>query len=164
MAGISARRPPVRGMGQPVRLSSFCYGLITARRFSYLAPNSPELLRAVRLSRRLCLTLVDRGRPQTLQAPQRRDRGPVIKRWHDRHGPRVRCSGSGDAYEVAGLGSVSREEVAFFKLCYFLNRRLEFAFVQLRHCLTRNPYLPSSPARRAGFFALTRRAWEYYGH
>jgi hypothetical protein len=67
----------------------------------------------------------------------------------------VRRSGSGDAYRVAGLGSVGREEVAFSKLCYFLNRRLEFAAVQLRHCLIRNLYLPSSPARRAGLFAST---------
>jgi membrane protein len=55
------------GYGQPVRLSSFCCGLTTARRFFYLAPNSPELSRAVRLSRRLCLKLANRGRPPDQQ-------------------------------------------------------------------------------------------------
>jgi Virulence factor BrkB len=62
LAGISARRPPVRAMGQPARLSSFCYGRITARRSFCSAPSLPELSRAVRQSRRLRMTLASRVR------------------------------------------------------------------------------------------------------
>jgi hypothetical protein len=35
---------------------------------------------------------------------------------HDRNCPCVRCSGSCDAHQVAGLKSVSREEEAFFEV------------------------------------------------
>src|SRR4051794_21558847 len=58
-------------MGQPERSSSFCYGHITAHRFSYLAPSSPELSRAVRLSRRLCLEFANRALRLTLPRLQR---------------------------------------------------------------------------------------------
>ena len=52
LVGISARRPPVRGTGQPGHLSSCCYGHIIARRSFYSAPSLLELSRAVRHSRR----------------------------------------------------------------------------------------------------------------
>lgn len=65
-----------------------------------------------------------------------------------------RRSGSGDANSVAWLIEAGKKR-HFLKLRYFLNRQLKFAAVQLRHCLTCHPYLPSSPARRAGLFAST---------
>src|SRR4029079_3380133 len=57
-------------MGQLVHLSSFCYGLITARRFFYSALSLLELSRAVRLNRRPLLGACKIWSPMTQPTPQ----------------------------------------------------------------------------------------------
>jgi hypothetical protein len=80
---------------------------------------------------------------------------------HDRHNPHVRCSGSGDAYQVGGLGSGSREEVAFFQAVLLFEQTVRIYCCSIAPLPNPNPYLPSSPARRAGLFASTNETKEH---